>query len=243
MPPEAPPLALNAWLRWDTVRRVLGERIGDVVEVGCGQGAFGVRLAATAQSYRAFEPDSESYAVAKNRLAAIPSATVEGRMLPEADAPCADLVCAFEVLEHIDDDARALESWRQWLRPGGLLVISVPAHQHRFGPWDTAVGHFRRYGRVDLSQRLVEAGFEVERISMYGFPLGYALEWARNRLAPPAGEETYAERTDKSGRLLQPRPWMGRLTQIATWPFRVLQRPFAGGNLGTGMVAVARRPT
>ena len=244
MPPEAVPLALNAWLRWDTVRRVLpsGRQLGDVVEVGCGQAGFGVRLASRSDSYRAYEPDRDSFDIADRRLANVPTASIENRMLPSADEPSADLVCAFEVLEHIDDDVGALAAWSRWVRPGGLLIISVPAHQHRFGPWDTAVGHFRRYGRSDLTTLLENTGFHVETVFAYGFPLGYALEWVRDRLAPPDDQESYVERTGKSGRLFQPRPWMRWATQLATLPFRILQRPFASSNLGTGWVAVARRP-
>lgn len=243
MPPESVPLALNAWLRWDTVRRVLpsSRKLGDVVEVGCGQGGFGVRLAALSDSYRAYEPDRDSFEIAGRRLADVAAASIENRMLPSTDEPSADLVCAFEVLEHIDDDIGALAAWSRWVRPGGLLIISVPAHQHRFGPWDTAVGHFRRYGRSDLTRLLENAGFEVEGISAYGFPLGYALEWVRDRLAPPGDQESCAERTGKSGRLLQPKSWMRWVTQLGTLPFRLLQRPFASSDLGTGWVAVARR--
>ena len=54
-------------------------------------------------------------------------------------------MCAFEVLEHIDDDALALKQWREYLRPSGWLLLSVPAHQDQYGAADELVGHYRRY--------------------------------------------------------------------------------------------------
>jgi SAM-dependent methyltransferase len=150
-----------------------------------------------------------------------------------------DVVGAFEVLEHIEDDHAALEGWRDWLVPGGLLVLSVPSHGDRFGPWDVAVGHFRRYEREDLSRLLSAAGYEEVVVYSYGFPLGFVLEWARNRLAPKE-EIPMEERTARSGRLLQPagRSWA---TQIATAPFRWMQRPMRRTDIGTGYVVSARR--
>ena len=58
-----------------------------------------------------------------------------------------DLVCAFEVLEHIEDDVAALREWGAKVRPGGYVMISSPAFPDRFGPFDHFAGHFRRYDR------------------------------------------------------------------------------------------------
>jgi SAM-dependent methyltransferase len=239
------PLTPNAWLRFDLVRRMIPPGVADVLEVGCGQGALGVRLAARYR-YLGLEPDAESYAVAKQRIALGGRGEVRDTLVeslgPEERF---DLVCAFEVLEHIEDDAGALDAWAQRLRPGGWLLLSVPAHQRRFSAADELVGHFRRYDPDPMAALLRRAGFADIEIREYGMPLGYLLEAGRNavgrrRLAatPRASME---QRTGTSGRLLQPRSaFQGAVTRWSTAPFRYVQRGFP--HTGTGLVVRAKLP-
>lgn len=244
MPPPLPPLALHTWLRWAAVERALRTLpdVRTVLEVGAGQGAVSARLAAR-YDYLGVEPDPASYEVAAARLARLGRGTVR-RAPVEALAGEAsfDLVCAFEVLEHLEDDRAALDGWCRRVRPGGALLLSVPANPHRYGPWDELVGHIRRYRPEGLRQLLVEVGLTAPRTLTFGFPLGYALETARDAVARRRSYASAQEGTAASGRLLQPRPWMGRATQALTAPFRLAQRPFGGTSLGTGLVAWARRP-
>lgn len=224
-----PPLTPNAWLRWDVVSRLL-DGLADVervLEVGAGEGALGARLAQR-YDYVGVEPDPLSRARARERVGTVLEA------LPDESF---DLVCAFEVLEHVADDGAELRSWRDRLHPGGWLLLSVPAHEKRFGPADRRVGHVRRYDPERLAALLTETGFENSRLVTYGFPLGYALEVGRHVLAG-RGE---GEGTAGSGRWLQPSDRLGWATRLGTAPFRLLQRPFARTRLGTGIVALARR--
>ncbi len=243
MPADLPPLSVSAWLRWDVVERLVrGRPIRTVLEIGAGLGGFGARFARR-WSYLGLEPDARSAAVAAARIAphggSVLNATTDA--LP-AEARF-DLVCAFEVLEHLEDDAAALADWVARLDVGASLVLSVPAHQARMGPWDAAAGHYRRYGREDLVTRLTTAGLVDVSVLAYSFPLGYVLELGRNvmasRVARPAGMD---HRTSASGRLLQPEGRLGLVTRAVAAPFRLIQRPFAGTDLGTGFVAVGRRP-
>lgn len=240
-----PPLSPNASLRYDVVRRMLPAGPATVLEVGCGMGGIGARLA---QRYRyvGLEPDPISYAVAARRVAAV-SDTAEVR---NADLSGLrgderfELVCAFEVLEHIEDDETALKEWVARLKPGGQLLLSTPAHQDRFGPADTMAGHFRRYDPDQMADRLTGAGLVDQQIVLYGMPLGYVLETARNaigrqRIKRSGGD--MAERTSGSGRLLQPDNRIaGTAITVGTAPFRVIQRAFP--NHGPGLVASARKP-
>jgi SAM-dependent methyltransferase len=236
------PLAPNSWLRYDVVERVLPDGVTDVLEVGCGQGAFAARLA---QRYRylGVEPDAASWAVAQQRVSALGPGEVRNVAVEEIGTAQFDLVCAFEVLEHIDDDTAALKDWAARLRPGGWLLLSVPAHQRRYGPWDELVGHFRRYDPDGITALLASCGFTDVEVYQYGFPLGFVLEAGRNligkRRLTAAASPSIAERTAESGRLLQP---SGRARGSAIrWgiaPFRVVQRAFP--NTGTGLVVRAR---
>ncbi len=229
-------------MRFDTVIRLLPAEADTVLEVGCGRGAFGVRLA---QFYRylGIEPDVSSCAVARERMHAAGQGEVRNVASGALAGQEFDMVCAFEVLEHIEDDAAAVAEWAALLRPGGWLLLSVPAHQRRFGAWDEIVGHFRRYDPAGITGLLGAAGFTDISVRLYGFPLGYLLEPVRNlvgrrRLATRPGGSP-AERTAGSGRQFQPTSGsLGRAIRWATMPFRLLQRAFP--RAGTGLVVRAR---
>jgi SAM-dependent methyltransferase len=223
----------------------LGPDVSSVLEIGAGEGAVAVRLARRYE-YVGVEPDPAAYARAAERLRTAGS----GRMIcgdvsaldPDVTF---DLVCSLEVLEHLEDDARALVEWKLRLREGGWLLLSVPARPNRFGPHDRIVGHYRRYDAERLERLLRENGFVEPLVLTFGFPLGYALEAGRNsiaRLAASRGAGSMAEQTAASGRWLQPPDGIGWLTAAITAPFRLLQRPFVRTGLGTGLVALARRP-
>jgi SAM-dependent methyltransferase len=239
------PLAPNAWLRYDLVRRMLPAGVTDVLEVGCGQGSVGARLA---QRYRyvGIEPDETSCTVARQRISAVGgSGEIRNTTFQALGDEHFDLVCAFEVMEHIEDDAAAVKEWAARLRPGGWLMLSVPAHQRRYGPADELAGHFRRYEADGLVALLSGCGFGEVHTRQYGVPLGFALEAGRNliarrRLALTPGA-TVAERTAGSGRLLQPSSGglYGTAVRWGVLPFRLAQRAFP--QTGPGFVVLARR--
>jgi SAM-dependent methyltransferase len=197
-----------------------------------------VRLARVAP-YTAVEPDGTSFQTARGRLG---KRVIHGDHTALA-AGGFDLVCAFEVLEHIEDDATAAAQWLALARPGGHLLVSVPAGPHRFGPSDVLVGHYRRYTADGLRDRLAEAGGVDVSVRHYGWPLGYALDSVRDRMAARrvgAAAPTAGERTHTSGRVFQPRQRVtGGLIRAAVAPFALLQR--ARPDHGPGLIALARR--
>jgi SAM-dependent methyltransferase len=235
---SAPPLSMNAWLRHDAVGRLLAGAPAprSVLEIGCGLGAMGARLAAA--EYVGIEPDPDSRAVARTRLPLVLAA------LDELDAGRTfDLVCAFEVLEHVADDRGELARWAARVAPGGRLALSVPAHASRWGAADVLAGHVRRYEPRELADLLEEAGLEGVRAIPYGGPLGYALEAGRNLLAARrlrGAAEARETRSARSARLFQPPPWLGPATAAVAKPFCLLQRPMT--TRGPGLLALGRRP-
>jgi SAM-dependent methyltransferase len=248
-----PALPPNAWLRWDVVSRLLPAEARTVLEIGCGGGAMGTRIAAH-RDYLGVEPDASSYALASARLTALGRGEVRNGPVEEVEAGRTfDLVCSFEVIEHLEDDLSALKGWVDWVRPGGWVLLSTPAFADRYGPWDAIVGHFRRYDPDAFEALLRDAGLEVEQVVVYGAGLGVVLEKARNLIGArrlrksgkpvsPTGvdPEAMAQMTSASGRLLQPPAAAGLAVQVATAPFRTLQRRFP--DRGTGLVALARKP-
>jgi SAM-dependent methyltransferase len=100
------------------------------------------------------------------------------------------------VLEHLDDDARALRELRRTLRPGGVAVITVPAYEWLFSSHDEALDHRRRYGKRQLLRRVREADLVPERVTHYNtllFPLIAPVRLAtRNRPASEDAKPTWA---------------------------------------------------
>lgn len=182
--------------------------------------------------YRAYEPDLVSYAAALHAIG--DAGTIFPTAVPSEPDAAFDAVVAFEVLEHIEDDIAALSAWVRWLEPGGIVVLSVPAYADRFGPWDVAVGHFRRYERSQLAAVMTAAGLEEVEIEPWGFPLGLLSEWVRHRLAPDHEGLDDQERTLKSGRLLQPSQVQSGVFRAAAKLVSPLQR---ATDRGIGWVA------
>jgi SAM-dependent methyltransferase len=239
-----PPLAPQGRLRWSVVSRQVSRLAPtSILELGCGLGGVGVRLAQLA-SYTAAEPDEQCWSVARERLAPLGGEVIHGDHNKVPAGATFDLVCAFEVLEHIADDVAALGDWMGFVRPGGHLMLSVPQGPERFGPADQLVGHYRRYTATRLGELLTEAGAADVRVRHYGWPLGYLLESVRNRMASRRIGEAASEveeRTSTSGRTFQPRAAVtGTVIRLGVAPFALLQdvRPTAG----PGLIALARRP-
>ncbi len=107
--------------------------------------------------------------------------------LARAEAVPADLsesfdsVVCFQVLEHIHDDAAALGTIFRLLKPGGRVLLMLPAHQSLFGTMDQALGHRRRYDAVDVRGKLVAAGFEVEALRFYN-PIAVPGWWLNGKV-------------------------------------------------------------
>jgi SAM-dependent methyltransferase len=153
----------------------------DVIEVGCGAGMLLQEL-----SMRGFRCQAlESSPQARELIARLNAKT--GQMVNVHDAADAawtgrfPLVMAFEVLEHIENDAAAMKQWASWLAPGGTLLLSVPAHPRLWSAADEWAGHYRRYQRQDLINVVEAAGLKVEHVECFGFPLGNLTEQMQAR--------------------------------------------------------------
>lgn len=240
-----PPLSLHAWLRYDAIQRLLSRIDGarTLLEIGAGMGSVGVMLARRFE-YVGLELDSVSYATAADRFERAGVRTmVNGDLSALPASTCFDVVCAFEVLEHYEDDAGELGRWRERVRPRGWIMVSVPAGSHRLEAADEKAGHFRRYDRSDLRSLFAATGFDDPVILTYGCPIGYVLEAGRNHIARRQNGRaalSASARTAASGRWLQPGDALAPAMVATAAPFRLLQRPFGASSFGTGHVALAR---
>jgi SAM-dependent methyltransferase len=241
----SPALPPNAWLRWETVVRHLPQPPGSLLEVGCGQGGFGARLARRFR-YVGIDLDETSLSIARRRLDAhgVSGEFRLGDLGVLDPAERFDVICAFEVLEHLEDDGGALLAWAEKLAPGGTLIVSVPAGSGRYAEWDEFAGHFRRYDAAQLVDLFRDAGLADARGTVYGWPFGYLLESVRNTLARRRGADaaggSFEERTAVSGRFLTlPDGARAVIPYAVSKPFALLQRLQPGR--GTGLVVSGRR--
>lgn len=155
-----------------------------------------------------------------------------------------DYLFAFEVLEHVKDDAGVLAGWVKHLKPGGGLLVSVPAHQRKYGKSDELVGHVRRYERRQLHDLLEGAGFTDIRIVNYGFPITELTRRFSNFLVRNERSHERMSAEQRSIRSAQIKPkvitrWLKIFSGGVVAPFRVSQRWFYRLDLGDGYVATA----
>jgi SAM-dependent methyltransferase len=87
--------------------------------------------------------------------------------LPFADRTF-DLICAMDIIEHVDDDVHALSELTRVLAPHGTLLLSVPLHQSHWTAFDEFVGHCRRYEPARLTSLLAQFGLRIESSAVYG---------------------------------------------------------------------------
>ena len=111
----------------------------------------------------------------------------DARDLP-LDDEAFDLLVAFDVLEHIDEDHKAAAEIRRVLRPGGTALIAVPCDMDLWSDHDVATGHFRRYDRSSLIDLITGAGLEIESLWSWNVLLRPVVKLRRRTAAATADQ-------------------------------------------------------
>jgi len=205
-----------------------------LIDCGAGTGRF-VQEAARSCTAIAVDDHDESLEMARKRLGEEAVRRGSCTALPFADAS-ADIVTALDVIEHVADDRRAVDEMLRILKPGGVMVITVPAFQSLWSDWDVALHHFRRYRRSGLHALLSEAGLEVVRcdyINVLAFPAVWVLRKWRTWF-PPRSSDNGPRAEERI-----PPPWLNRLLS-ACFVFPAVQTAISF-PFGVGLLAVARR--
>ncbi len=156
--------------RWlaDLIRPHLGD---DPIEIGSGTGDYAVEWLDGLPRLTVTEADDERLKLLQERFGDDERVTVRPLALPASEAGSYSAAVALNVMEHIEDDVAALRSIAAMLRPGGAVVLIVPAFPSAMSKFDRAVGHYRRYTRRSLSAALHAADLEVETLQYFN-PVG-----------------------------------------------------------------------
>jgi SAM-dependent methyltransferase len=130
---------------------------------------------------------------AARRIGRAPFLQFDLRDCPLA-SDCLDGVTALNVLEHIDDDFKALKEIHRILRRGGLAHIEVPADPSSFDLYDEILMHFRRYQLHDLATKALDAGFAVLKATHLGFFVYPLFKFVKRRNQEAGKNLTYDEK-------------------------------------------------
>ena len=187
-------LLINRYDEWlfDEFKPYLGQRI---LEVGCGLGNLLGHFLERALVV-GIETSSESvdhvrrqYANNQNVQAHKYSIT-DPEVLKLAGLGF-DTAVSLNVFEHIRDDELALRHTLALLQPGGALILIVPSHQSLYGTMDSSIGHYRRYTKDSMQEKMEQVGFQVQH-QKYINILGALGWWLNGRVlkktVPPSGQ-------------------------------------------------------
>jgi SAM-dependent methyltransferase len=197
-----------------------------ILDLGCGTGGVLAHLAAFGQAY-GIDPSPEAAGFCHQR--GLTMALASGLDLPFADQMF-EAVLALDVIEHVEDDVGVLREARRVLRPGGVVVITVPALPWLWSSHDDVNHHYRRYLRRTLVKAIRDARLEPVKVSYYN-----AL------LLPLAATRKVMHRLNGTGDHLEslPGPFNGVLRGVLGSELPLIRR--ADLPLGASLVCTARR--
>jgi SAM-dependent methyltransferase len=195
------------------------------IEVSAGLGDYAAEWFAHVPRMTVSEVEPDRLVALKERFGGDSNMDVRELMLPASEPGSYSAAVSYNVLEHIEDDIAALRSMGGLVRPGGHVIIVVPAFQWAMSPADIATGHVRRYTKKSMRNAMTEAGLEIVKLH-YANTLGlfgYVLTTKVLRLMPGPGRLVYV--------------YDSFVAPLTRWAERLVTPPF-----GQSVVAIARVP-
>lgn len=200
-----------------------------VLDLGCGTGAFLQELASKEAVGLDFSEDALAFC-SERKLGQV--VLGDAQRLP-LKAASFEAVVTLDTLEHVPDDTLALNEIARVLRPGGVVVVNVPAFKFLWGPHDVALMHFRRYTKSHLVERLQQAGLQIEKVNysvFFLFPVVVLIRLLERMRKGPAQVRLPSVPSGLNRLLVI-------LQDIETWLVQRCPLPW-----GSSVVAVARKP-
>jgi SAM-dependent methyltransferase len=155
-----------------------GHRPGRALDIGAAGGGNTRVLRARGWRPIALEYSPEGASVARERGLDVIRADARALPLPSASL---DLVVAFDILEHFEEDHLAGAEIRRVLRPGGTALIAVPCDMRLWSAHDVAVGHVRRYDRAGLAALMAKSGLAIDELWSWNVVLRPIAAWRRRK--------------------------------------------------------------
>lgn len=146
-----------------------------ILEIGCGTG-HNLPMLMQFGEVDAIEIDSAARDIASKRLGK-PVSDAPLPALPGIERGAYDMIAVLDVVEHIEDDVAALKAMKDCLKPGGKILIAVPAHQWMWSAHDVVNHHHRRYSKAGLKAAIDAAGLAPKKLGYFNsllFPLAAA---------------------------------------------------------------------
>lgn len=202
---------------------------GNIVEVGIGHASYFEALKSYG-NYVGIDIDAQSVADARRRF---PDTRFERAdilqpgFLDALFPGGADNILSLNVLEHIEDDATAVRNMVHALKPGGHLLVNVPALMPLYNDMDRLAGHYRRYHQRDFERLLDGLPVEVERLCYFN-PIG-GLGWWANKFRRHASLNS----GEVNGQIV--------IFEKYILPFSRALDPATRGFFGQSLICVARR--
>lgn len=222
----------NRLIAW-ALRRYFA-RAQSLLEIGCGTGFVmaGIAGALPGIKIAASEAHVSGLRFAAQRVPGAHLMQMDARAVPFAAE--FDVVAAFDVIEHIEDDRAVLREMHRAARPGGGILLTVPQHPWLWSEFDARARHVRRYTARDLREKVLSAGFEIVRMTAFVSLLLPLMMLSRLRpRAPGSDYDALAE--------LRLAGWLNATLGAVLACERGLIRAGLGLPAGGSLLVVARR--
>lgn len=197
-----------------------------MLEIGCGNGSVLAYLKENGVNIEGGDIFIEGLKFCQQRADPVALYQVDILSLPFHND--FDIIGVFDVLEHIEEDEKALAEISQALKPGGTIFITVPAHKLLWSYFDESSNHKRRYSRKEIVTKLERNDFVIKKMSFYMFflfPLMLSIRMINNTL-----RRNEAKRNARTSIELKTVPLVNRifleLLRLEKWLLRYLDLPF-----------------
>lgn len=206
-----------------------------MLEIGCATGHVlaGIHKNFPGHRLTGAEPSIVPLKTAARRLPDAAFVQMDGRCIPWSNE--FDVIGAFDVLEHIEEDELVLRQMHRACKHGGIIMLTVPQHRWLWSRTDVDAAHKRRYTRRELLHKVRAAGFHVNYVSSFMFLLLPAMVASR-----------VMQRSKKSGRSpvddgFKISPWLNRLFSLVFGMERLLLSVGIRFPVGGSLLLVARK--
>lgn len=203
-------------------------------EIGCGTGFVLEGIRETFPRTRLVGSDAfvDGLAFAKARLPGVEFYQMDARSIPfEGEF---DVVGAFDVLEHLVEDEKALAQIFTAVRPGGGLLVTVPQQRYLWSASDEHAMHQRRYSCAELRRKVETAGFQIDRITSFNSLLFPLMVWSRM--------QQKRDQEFQPGRELEISPTLNKILESILKLERLLIEKGLSFPVGGSLLLIGRRP-